>query len=191
MMAAVIDLYLAGFPLRFAAREPLAQPVRPGVLSWPRPLRALPLIFPPRQSPCSPSPFCTPPGRLPTQDLHLPLPAPSLFEVTTQCHLPRRAALASLHRITQACAHVCSSMHRPSDNCCVVVGMEGRAVSEVQSPFPLLGPSPLGLIPRVRELSWAHRPSHVLTQRTSVHDLGAVPVLTCIINLISFYTIVV
>ena len=190
-MAAVIDLYLAGFPLRFAAREPLAQPVRPGVLSWPRPLRALPLIFPPRQSPCSPSPFCTPPGRLPTQDLHLPLPAPSLFEVTTRCHLPRRAALASLHRITQACAHVCSSMHRPSDNCCVVVGMEGRAVSEVQSPFPLLGPSPLGLIPRVRELSWAHRPSHVLTQRTSVHDLGAVPVLTCIINLISFYTIVV
>ena len=82
-------------------------------------------------------------------------------------------------------------MHRPSDNCCVVVGREGRAGSEVQSPFPLLGPSPLGLIPRVRELSWAHRPSHVLTQRTSVHDLGGVPVLTCIINLISFCTIVI
>lgn len=45
-----IDLHLAGCPLQFAAREPLAQPVRPGVLSWPRPLRALPLVFPPLPS---------------------------------------------------------------------------------------------------------------------------------------------
>ena len=98
--------------------------------------------------------------------------------------------MASLHRITQACAHARSPTHRPSDNCCVMVGMEGQAGSEVQSPFPLLGPSPLGPIPRVRELSWAHRSSHVLAQRTSVHDLGSVPVPTCIINLTSFCTIV-
>ena len=123
-----------------------------------------------------------PSGRLPTQDLHLPLPAPSFFLVTTQVSRPRRAALASLHRITQACAHARSPGHHPSDNCCVVVGMEGRAGSEVQSPFPLLGPRPLGPIPRVRELSWAHRPSHILTQRTSAQDLGGVPLLTCINN---------
>lgn len=66
-----IDLHLAGCPLPVAAREPLAQPVRPGVLVA-QTLRALPLIT-------SPLPFCTPPGRLPAQDLHLPLPAPHSF----------------------------------------------------------------------------------------------------------------
>ena len=116
-----------------------------------------------------------------------PVPAPSCsphpFRSSLKCHLP-----TSLHCITQACAHTCVLTHPHLVTALRMVASDGQAGSETQSPPPLPGSSPVGRSPRGRELSWAHRLSCVLTQRTSVQDLDSVPLLICIINLISSCT---